>query len=1071
MTQLMPDDYFSSSEFPLYQLVWQNGSNLSLSVLGPRDVLKPQRGMSNDRKILNESNNLVTIVGRMGRTTDFDDATQVVKLVSKLQSDSNDASPNHILDEIIAQNAEQRRAFSFISENHLKITATPTGVFMAERIGTNKIYIKRYGTNQIVELHLSTPIAYAVAKGFSPNDSFLFGNEEFKFQVSFPNLTQDSADVFTPQQFEGPSTLPSTQNDLVQGPERSQEQDRSPHTSLAGAPAIATDPNVATPAPSKPSGPPSVAPPNSPRRKPVGEDPPQVVIPIASSEIQLAEAIETQSDAYDVYEQSLHASYEPPGQTQLDVYSSSQLLRSPQMSNKKDEVVSSMIYAKSSLRGDSGANVALESSVRGEVSAKEVPGSSKKGQVSSELQFSKPLSPIVMDLNSSVQTLVPEDTLDYEEEARKPDSHFTSSQPLVALSVPGTQELASALVDLKHPPMTAQLTAAGAHPPPPSKPAKGKGAAHPESVPDGRADQPWVSARGAAAQIDLPKTYPKPQKNTKGSKKNKKVIVDDSDDEMLSSLPQSEIVALPKQIDEGKEAELSDVDPVSSSAAKTRTRRKPASSKVENSTASNAVSPKTAKPKISTSPSSSAKQELALTVFPSPSTGYNTRTRNAKASPLSPDKQDPLARTGRMTRSVKAAVVAPAAAAPPPASVGPKTRTRAKVAVTNTDDSKVPSPSIAKTKKRDSLSAPAPTSDRGVVTSEVSRIETKLATSGADAKGTGSGAAQPRATRKRKAAEANVDAAESEQIQAVEVTAEKESARAMPAPKSKSRKAAASVEEIESVSDAPTNAKLSKPAGDSDVITSVSAVSDSTAGLAVATLVPSLNSFEELVPIPSSTPKARILFTKVSNIDELEAIVTYLGGEVTQTISNATHVVAETVLRTEKFLVGLNSGMKIVTPKWLEESKRAGKFVLVSPENKYAPSPQANTSIDLNPVLLHRSKPVSLFSKLWFYFLPNYQSTSKEMLTNVIQAGGGIVRSQLNIKGMDLKSLIVLGESSVTTLPTEKLKELQVLEMITHGITIYSREFVVLSTLNQKLLPLNDFAILTKESYQGNVNE
>jgi Regulator of Ty1 transposition protein 107 BRCT domain len=47
-----------------------------------------------------------------------------------------------------------------------------------------------------------------------------------------------------------------------------------------------------------------------------------------------------------------------------------------------------------------------------------------------------------------------------------------------------------------------------------------------------------------------------------------------------------------------------------------------------------------------------------------------------------------------------------------------------------------------------------------------------------------------------------------------------------------------------------------------------------------------------------------------------------MGGEIVSDILKATHLVADKVRRTVKFLAALNSGIHIVSPKWIAASSR-----------------------------------------------------------------------------------------------------------------------------------------------------
>ena len=52
-----------------------------------------------------------------------------------------------------------------------------------------------------------------------------------------------------------------------------------------------------------------------------------------------------------------------------------------------------------------------------------------------------------------------------------------------------------------------------------------------------------------------------------------------------------------------------------------------------------------------------------------------------------------------------------------------------------------------------------------------------------------------------------------------------------------------------------------------------------------------------------------------------------LGGEIAESAQKCTHLVANKVTRTVKFLTAMSIVKHIVTPEWLEESWKSQKFV------------------------------------------------------------------------------------------------------------------------------------------------
>ena len=52
-----------------------------------------------------------------------------------------------------------------------------------------------------------------------------------------------------------------------------------------------------------------------------------------------------------------------------------------------------------------------------------------------------------------------------------------------------------------------------------------------------------------------------------------------------------------------------------------------------------------------------------------------------------------------------------------------------------------------------------------------------------------------------------------------------------------------------------------------------------------------------------------------------------MGASITEKFHVCTHLVTPRVSRTPKFLIGFNACLSVVTPKWIEDSVAAGKFL------------------------------------------------------------------------------------------------------------------------------------------------
>ena len=79
----------------------------------------------------------------------------------------------------------------------------------------------------------------------------------------------------------------------------------------------------------------------------------------------------------------------------------------------------------------------------------------------------------------------------------------------------------------------------------------------------------------------------------------------------------------------------------------------------------------------------------------------------------------------------------------------------------------------------------------------------------------------------------------------------------------------------------------------------------------------------------STSDSPRVLITGLKRLQtrQLGELVEGLGGQVVTTSNQCTHLVADRVSRTAKFLTTVSVARHVVTPQWIEESSKEGKFL------------------------------------------------------------------------------------------------------------------------------------------------
>ncbi|KAF5294347.1 hypothetical protein FQR65_LT10800 [Abscondita terminalis] len=137
------------------------------------------------------------------------------------------------------------------------------------------------------------------------------------------------------------------------------------------------------------------------------------------------------------------------------------------------------------------------------------------------------------------------------------------------------------------------------------------------------------------------------------------------------------------------------------------------------------------------------------------------------------------------------------------------------------------------------------------------------------------------------------------------------------------------------------------------------------------------------------SPTHRILFSLVSDVDELKNIVRELGGSMAHSHQDCTHLVMPYLGRTNKLLHCICVGVPILPESWLRDSHSAHKFL--DPSNYSLDTKDFNSEYkcDFNQTLMTRNRN-KLFEGKFFYITPSV-FPSKDVLTELIQSCGGCV--------------------------------------------------------------------------------
>ncbi|KAK0052143.1 mediator of DNA damage checkpoint protein 1, partial [Biomphalaria pfeifferi] len=199
----------------------------------------------------------------------------------------------------------------------------------------------------------------------------------------------------------------------------------------------------------------------------------------------------------------------------------------------------------------------------------------------------------------------------------------------------------------------------------------------------------------------------------------------------------------------------------------------------------------------------------------------------------------------------------------------------------------------------------------------------------------------------------------------------------------------------------------------------------------------------------SLCPKPKVMFTGL--VDEPgEKIVKDLGGEIATAIQDCTHLVTDKVRRTVKFLSGLSRGIPIVSPHWLENSKRAGTFLdchkfLVS---DLAMEKQYKFTLSSS---ITKAASVALLKDYKIHVTKSVKPNPEQMQEILVCAGAAYLKSMPN-KVADKTVVISCPEDKKLYQPAIKC-----------GIPIVEAEFLLTGILRQEL-DAKQFALFPEDN-------
>ncbi|XP_056149133.1 PAX-interacting protein 1 [Lampris incognitus] len=199
---------------------------------------------------------------------------------------------------------------------------------------------------------------------------------------------------------------------------------------------------------------------------------------------------------------------------------------------------------------------------------------------------------------------------------------------------------------------------------------------------------------------------------------------------------------------------------------------------------------------------------------------------------------------------------------------------------------------------------------------------------------------------------------------------------------------------------------------------------------------------------PESIPNAILTGFEPMQVQQYTKRLHALGGEVAESTQKATHLVANKVTRTVKFLTAMSVVKHIVTPDWLEESWRSQKFV--EEESYMLRDAEAEVLFGFSlEESLKRAHNAPLFKGKYFYITPGICPSLSTMKAILESAGGKLLPKQPSYKKIieykqnkNLPEIIIISCDNDLHLCREYFLK---------NIDVHNAEFILTGVLTQKL--------------------
>lgn len=209
---------------------------------------------------------------------------------------------------------------------------------------------------------------------------------------------------------------------------------------------------------------------------------------------------------------------------------------------------------------------------------------------------------------------------------------------------------------------------------------------------------------------------------------------------------------------------------------------------------------------------------------------------------------------------------------------------------------------------------------------------------------------------------------------------------------------------------------------------------------------------------PTSLPNAQhlvpcVVFTgiNVQLLGHLKKIVLKLGGKVTESVHECTHLVATRIARTVKFLCGISVCEHVVMPHWLDQCNAMNKFVDETPYVLRDQEAEDLFNMSVSSSLL-KAKQTPLLTGQQVFSTLNV-SPPHESLKDIIQCAGGELLDEEELRNRFGRTLEHVDQNHPLLVISchEDVQSGLCNEFFAKNIAVYNPEFILTGVLRQQL--------------------